>query len=155
MRLLEMEPAANSDFLVTIEQSGETVLQEIYFTTFSGVEVNSTRPKFVDGMTNVRRTAQTGSQEVADVTISKPFDPDKDGALIAWIEKNQRSGDHFQMLVRPVRRAEDIEFRGQKAFRLSDCRIMKSMYPGAVDVFGGDSVATVSITASVTQSTFS
>lgn len=154
MRLLEIEPAASSDFLVTIEQNGEAALQNIYFTNFSGVEVTSTRPTFSDGMTNIKRRAQTGSHEVADVTISKPFDPDIDGPLISWIERNQQTGDHFQMLVRPVRRAEQVEFRGQKAFRLSDCRIMRAMYPGAVDTGGGEAVATISIVASVTQATF-
>lgn len=154
MRLLELEPAANSDFLVTIEQNGEAALQNTYFTTFSGVEVSSTRPQYTDGMTNIKRTAQTGSHSVQDVTISKPFDPDKDGALIEWIEKNQQSGDHFQMLIRPVRRSDQVEFRGQKAFRLSDCRIMRAMYPGSVDTSGGDSTAMISIVASVTQATF-
>jgi hypothetical protein len=144
-----LNPTSAADFLCTIEG-----LPETYFTNFSGITKTFTRPEYADGLTARKRKAQTGSSMVEDMELSKPYDPDVDSALIDWITTHE-DGTYFQALIRPVKRNGNIEFRGAKAFRLSNCRIMKASYPGEVNSSGGDQVSMIVIGFSCEEATYS
>jgi hypothetical protein len=148
-KLQTINPTSSADFLVTIEG-----LPDTYFSTFSGITETFTRAEFADGLSAKKRKAQTGSSMVEDCELSKPFDPDLDGALFTWLD-TRRDGTYFQVLVRPVRRSKEVEFRGTKAFRLANCRLMSASYPGNVDSAGGDTVSVVNFKFSVEEATFS
>lgn len=148
MKLENINPVSNADFLVTIEG-----LPETYWSKFSGVKENYNRPTYADGLSAKKRKAQTGSREVDDCTLSKPFDPEKDAPLLQWIE-DHTDGTPFDVLVRPVKRGKNLEFRGTKALRLSTCRLSSSSVPGEVDAAGGDQVAMVEIVFSVEETLY-
>lgn len=151
MKLQNINPTSAADFLVTIDS-----LPEDYFTKFSGITETFTRPEYSDGLSAKKRKAQTGSSMIEECELSKPFDPDndsKDAAFFAWLE-TKRDGTYFQVLVRPVIRNADIEFRGTKSFRLSNCRLSSASYPGSVDSSAGDQVSTVTIKFSVETASY-
>lgn len=142
MKLQDINVASSADYLITAEG-----LPDVYFSTFSGVVENYERAKFYDGYAARQRTAATGSATIDDVTFTKEFDPVKDVVLIDWI-KSLQDGKQVNFTVRPVKRGNDVEFIGTKAWKLSLCRLMKASYPKA-DVSAPTDVSMIEVVFSV------
>ncbi|MBD2060508.1 hypothetical protein H6F88_31700 [Oculatella sp. FACHB-28] len=147
VRLDDIQPISNADYLMTIEGL------DAYWTEFSGIQVNYTRAKYNDGLSNVEGTTSGGKKVYQDVTISKPFDPEQDAAVIQWIQSRE-DGSTFDMTVRPVRKEAGQYFRGNRAWRLSGCRIMNANYLSAVDTNGGDEVSMIGFTFTLQSAVF-
>lgn len=148
VKLDQRNPITTADALVTIEGVPG------YFSNFSGVKYNVSRPQYSDGLTNIKRAAGSGSVEYEDVTLDRSFDPEVDGVLIDWCEQAKCSLEGSDITVRPVRRCDGITQRGDRAWRLSGCRL-KSFESFEVDTADGDSVVMISIAFSVEQADFS
>ncbi|MGJ3244939.1 MAG: hypothetical protein ACFE0I_02560 [Elainellaceae cyanobacterium] len=148
MKLANINPVSNADWLITIEGLGDT-----YWSTFSGLEKTINRPKFSDGQTAHNRTAATGRSEYSDVTISKVHDPEKDDPVIQWILDHE-DGTEFDCTARAVKRGRTLEFRGRKAIKMSKCKIASYRIPGSVDTSDGSNTATLEISFSVDQSAY-
>ena len=149
MRLSDENPASSADWLVTMD-----ALPDTYWQKFSGVVETISRPTFADGLSAKKRKVATGTSEYDDVTLSKSFDPEKDGAILAWADEKKRSGEKFGIVVRPVKRNKDVEFRGNKSFRISGAQLIKISAPAATDSAGGDQVSMVELVFSVEESVY-
>ncbi|AFY49007.1 hypothetical protein Nos7524_3207 [Nostoc sp. PCC 7524] len=152
MRLQDINPQSNSDYHITIEG-----LNNIYWTQFSGIKVNYSRPKYNDGLSNVMRSADGGTKEYEVVTISKPYDPEKDQPALDFI-KQREDGSPFNMRLRPVRRVTNAQgtntFRGNKAWDLFGCRISSWSCPGNVDTSDGSQTSTLEIQFTIDSAEF-
>lgn len=147
MKLQQLEPSSSADYLMTAEG-----LPNVYFETFSGVVKTHDRPKFRDGYSAQQRTAATGSTMYDDIVLGKSFDPERDYALIDWAE-GLADGKQVSFTVRPVKRNTDVEFRGDKAWKLSACRILKIEMPKG-DVNAPTDVSIITLTFSVDIAVF-
>lgn len=157
MRLDSISPIANSEFLITIEglNQGGT---PIYWTTFSGVKANYKRATFNDGLSNMTRTTDGGTKEYQTVTISKPHDPEKDGPVFDFI-KQREGGDIFDLTLRPIKKVSNAQgsntFRGNKAWKLTGCRIASWMCADGIDTADGTKTVMLQIEFSVESAEFS
>jgi hypothetical protein len=144
IRLQQKNPLTNADAVVTVEGVAG------YWTKMSGLAETVSRAMYSDGSTNRKRYATSGSSEIDEVTISRPFDPDNadDQAAYEWA-KSVRCGDTFQVQVRPVRRCDGVEQRGSKALFFYGCRLTKLEFMNSMDTGAGDSVVELSVTYSV------
>lgn len=139
MRLNDISPLANSEVLLTIEglNTGGT---PVYWTEFSGIKVSRKSAKFSDGLSNTIRTTEGGMKEYDNITISKPYDPEKDEAVIAFLKANE-GGSLFDFRLRPIKRVSNTngtnEFRGNKAWDLTGCRIESYTIADGVDTGDG------------------
>lgn len=129
IKLDRRDSITNADFLVTVANlSG-------YFSKFSGIKKKFSRSTYSDGLSNIKRVAQSGAIEFEPITISKAFDPIQDDALITWLTQHE-CGELFDVTVTPIKRCNGIEKRGTKAWYLSNCRVME--YDAATDTDTGD-----------------
>lgn len=142
VRLDDRNPMSNADVLMTIEGLAG------YWSEFSGVKKKYNRPTYSDGLANVKRTAQSGSSEFENVTISKAHDPEKDDPIFEFI-KERECGSTFNMTIRPVKRCNGVEFRGNKAWHLSGCRVLEWSCLEDTDTASGEDVAKITIVFSV------
>lgn len=150
MRFEDINPVSAADWLMTTEGL------EVYWARFSGFKENFTRPTFADGLSAKKRKAQTGTSEIEDATLEVPFDPEKPEhiALIQWII-DHKDGTPFDHVLRPVKRNNEIEFRGSKSLRLANCRLMSYSFPGEIDVnTGGENVGMITMTFSIESGDF-
>lgn len=115
IRLEDRAPLNNSDGLATIEGVPG------YFSKFSGVSFKINRGKHTDGLNNVVRPLPGGQVEYEDFTLTRTFDPTKDGPLLEWSEVAKGAIDGKDVTVRPVKRTNGTEFVGTKAWRLYGC----------------------------------
>ncbi|MBD2168061.1 hypothetical protein H6G04_27120 [Calothrix membranacea FACHB-236] len=147
MRLQDLSPISNSDFLITIAG-----LNNIYWTTFSGVKVSYKRASYNDGLSNTTRMAEGGTKEYQPVTVSKPYDPEKDQPAIDFIKRHE-DGSIFDLVLRPVKKVTNTQgtdtFRGNKAWYLSGCRISSWSCAEGVDTADGSKVTTLQIEFSI------
>ena len=150
VRLEPKNPLTTADSLITIEGVPG------YFSTFSGVQISFSRPQYSDGLSAVKRSAASGTKEVSDVTVSRAFDPESadDVALLAWVREYE-GGEAFNLTVRPVKRTAGIEFRGNRAWYLSGCRIKTWSTFENIDTGSGEGVVMVSLTFTVEDAVFS
>jgi hypothetical protein len=148
VKLDDRNPMSNADVLLTIEGL------EGYWTEFSGVKKKYSRPKYSDGLSATKRTAASGSGEYENVTIAKPFDPEKDAPILDWI-KTKECGETFDFTLRPVKRCNGMEFRGNRAWSLSGCRIEEWSNLEDLDTGSGEEVAMISIVFSVENAVYS
>jgi hypothetical protein len=148
MKLQDIEPASSADYLVTADG-----LPEVFFTMFSGVVKNFERATFVDPYAAQKRTARTGSTAHDDVTLATPYDPEKSLPIIDWLISLE-DGRQTSITVRPVTRSNEMVFRGDKAWKLSMCRLKKATYPKA-DLNAPQDVSMIEAVFSVDISTFS
>jgi hypothetical protein len=146
MRLDNINPINNADFLLTIEGLGNGGTPT-YWTEFSGIRYGRKSSKFSDGLSNVVRTTEGGLKEYQNVTIGKPYDPEKDQAVIDFIKQHE-CGDSFSFRLRPIKRLCNSvgvnEFRGSKAWDLTGCRIENVSIGEGIDT--SDGTRTVMIT---------
>jgi hypothetical protein len=148
VKLQDINPMSNADTLLTIEGL------KGYWTTFSGIKKKYKRPKYSDGLSALNRTAASGSSEYEDVTIGKPYDPEKDDATIDFL-KEKEAGDAFDFSLRPVKRNKGLEFRGNKAWHLSGCRVSEWSILEDVDTGDGEKVAMIKIVFSLEDASWS
>lgn len=141
-RLDDINPMSNADVLMTIEGLPG------YWTEFSGIKKKFSRPKYSDGLSNTKRTAASGSSEYEDVTLGKPHDPEKDDAILSFLETNE-CGEPFDFSLRPVKRCQGVEFRGTKSWNLSGCRITEWSILEDIDTGDGEKVAMIKLVFSV------
>lgn len=136
MKLSQKQPATNADALITIEGVAG------YWETFSGLEETISRAQFSDGQSNRKRFTTSGSSELAECTISRSFDPEDSDDIAAydWAQA-RKCGDVFQVQVRFVKRCGDVEFRGERALYLYNCRITKISFMSGFDTGAGDDTA--------------
>jgi len=142
MKLDDRNPMTSADVLITIEGVPG------YFSEFSGVKKNVSRPDYSDGLNAIKRKAGSGTISFDDITIAKAFDPEKDGDLVLWCDRMMQSIDTQDITLRPVKRDGGVAQRGSKAWningRVSTYSTMESM-----DTNDGGSVAKMAITFSV------
>jgi hypothetical protein len=148
MKLRDIEPASSADYLLTAEG-----LPETYFESCTSPEKEFERAMFRDGFSAQEQTAATGSTKFTDLTIAKSFDPEQDAALIKWIE-GLEGGKYASFTLRPVRRNLEVQFRGDKAFRPSRCRLKKATYP-KFDVNAPTDVSMITLVFSVSVFAYS
>ncbi|UKO99363.1 hypothetical protein [Nostoc sp. UHCC 0870] len=153
MRLNPISPVNNADFLITIEG-----LSSVYWTQFSGVKASFKRSTFNDGLSNATRTTEGGNKEYQTVTISKPHDPETDGPVFDFI-KQKEGGTNFDLTLRPVKRVSNAQgtdtFRGNKAWRLTGCKISSWMCADGIDTADGTKTVMLQIEFSVETAEFS
>ena len=149
MRLQQKDPMTNADVLTTVEGVPG------YWSKMSGLSETVSRAMFSDGQSNRKRYATSGSSEIAEVTIARPFDPEnaEDQAAYEWAQ-SVRCGDPFQVQARPVRRCKGVEQRGSKALFLYGCRLTKIDFLQSMDTSAGDSIVELTITFSVDDYAF-
>jgi T4-like virus tail tube protein gp19 len=115
IRLEDRSPLNNSDGLITIEGVPG------YFSKFSGVSFKVNRGKHTDGLTSVSRPLPGGKTEYEDFTLSRTFDPAKDGPLLEWAEIAKGTIQGKDVTARPVVRNNGVEPIGTMAWRLYGC----------------------------------
>lgn len=150
MRILQESPLSQADFLITVEG----LPPEIYFHTCSEIKKEFLRPEHVDGRSARKRRSKYGSSQIADVTIGKAFDPDKDDAIVAFLRERE-DGEHFSIQVKPVRRSKEILPAGSRVIQLVNCRLLSYTVPNQVDLATGDSLVMLEFTVSVEDVSYS
>lgn len=156
MRLNDISPIANSEVLLTIEglNLGGT---PVYWTEFSGIKVTRKSAKFSDGLSNVMRTTDGGVKEFDNITISKPYDPEKDEVVVDFIKAHE-NGEIFDFRLRPIKRVSNIngtnEFRGNKAWDLTGCRIESYTIADGADTSDGGNTLKLQIEFSLDSAEF-
>ncbi|HMA79028.1 MAG TPA: hypothetical protein VKP88_07950 [Candidatus Paceibacterota bacterium] len=119
--MARLKAVTQHDFLVTIAE-----LQG-YWSTFSGIEIESESETYNDGITKTNRTV-LGAMEIANVTLEKPFDPVSDATLVERLMTLRYEAQDITVTVEPVRRTpQGPERNGQKSFTLYGCQIVKFM----------------------------
>ncbi|ALF55622.1 hypothetical protein ACX27_26720 [Nostoc piscinale CENA21] len=152
-RLDNINPIANSDYLLTVE--GISVDgSPVYFTTFSGVKFTRSAAEFNDGLSNNKRYVEGGLKSYQNITISKPHDPEKDQTIIDFL-KTKEDGSKFSFRARPMLKTatgnESNTFRGTKAWECSGCDLVSWMCADNVDTADGAQVAKLTIEFRVEQ----
>jgi hypothetical protein len=155
-RLDNINPINNSDFLLTIEglNTGST---PVYWTEFSGIKYGRKSSKFSDGLSNVVRTTEGGMKEYQNITIVKPYDPEKDEAVLNFL-KEKENGSSFDFRLRPIKRVTNgqgsNEFRGNKAWDLTGCRVESYTIAEGIDTADGSKTTMIKVEFSVESAEF-
>lgn len=94
-----------------------------YFTKFSGVEATRPVATFADGYSPTKQK-RVGQTEYSNITISKPYDPTQDGALVALLDSYCEGEDTnlITITVTPIKVCNNIERKGNTTFTLLGCR---------------------------------
>ena len=150
VRLDDRNPMTTADVLVTVAGLAG------YFSTFSGINVSFSRPTYSDGLSAVVRSAASGTKTIADVSISRSFDPlnADDEALLQWITTYE-GGAPFDTQVRPIKRDNGVEFRGNKSWSLAGCRIKAWETVSGLDTGSGSDVVKIMLTFTVETAVWS
>jgi hypothetical protein len=143
-KLSNKNPMTNADMLCTVEGVAG------YWSQMSGLDESISRARFSDGESNRKRYATSGSSELAEITISRPFDPEdaEDLAAYDWAQ-SVKCGDIFQVQVRPVKRCNGVEFRGNKALFYYGCRLTNIKFMSDMDTGSGENVVMLTVTFSL------
>lgn len=145
-RLSNFNPINNADFLLTIEGLTSAGVP-VYWTEFSGIKFKRKDAEYNEGLTNQLLYTEGGIGSYDNVTLAKPYDPDKDEDLFAWILAN-KNGASFSFRLRPVKRmntgSNGIEFRGKKAWELTG-KLIGYMFAEGINTADGASVTKLSI----------
>ena len=113
---LKVVPITKSDFLVKIPE-----ISEAYWTNFSGVSGSAQSTDYSDGL---RRELHkiVGPRQIADVTLSKPYNPVNDLPIIQWWQAwCNASGKENTVMIQPVNYCPDPEPYGS-AVTLLGCK---------------------------------
>lgn len=95
-------PITEADFLVTIEG-----ISQAHWETCSGVTDSTNVTEYSDGQSN-RLHKLIGPRQVENVTLSKPYNPEADKALIAWWKRwCSANGEEVTITMQPVRYCPD------------------------------------------------
>lgn len=144
VRLVQKDPMTNADVIITVDGVPG------YFTKMSGLTENISRAMFSDGQSNRKRYASSGSSEIEEITINRPFDPDNTADQTAYgFFQAARCGRPFQVQVRPVRRCNGVEQRGTRALFLYGCRVTKINFLEGMDTGAGDQIVELAISFSL------
>ncbi|HEY9835421.1 MAG TPA: phage tail protein [Vampirovibrionales bacterium] len=99
---LKVIPITEGDYLVTIEG-----IAQAYWETFSGVSDTTQVTEYSDGRSN-RLHKLIGPRQVENVTLTKPYNPIQDKAIIEWWRKwCSANGEEVTITVQPVRYCPD------------------------------------------------
>lgn len=112
-----LRPVSKSEFLVTIAN-----LQG-YWTQFSGIDDSHETSEYSDGISNRKRTVR-GQAKAADVTLSKPFDPELDAAIVDFYKNWCEQDDELSISVQPIKRCGGIEQRGNRKLTMQGCKLL-------------------------------
>lgn len=141
-----IKPVTNADFVITladVTSSGvlSTNSERIYWTQFSGIKVNYKRATYTDGLSAVMRTTSGGVKEYQNITIGKPYDPDKDQAVITWIKEKESSENTFNVSLSVVKRVSTgtgtTDIDAKRTWNLTGCRIMTWSVGDGIDTSDG------------------
>lgn len=153
MRLDNVNPIANSEFLLTVEGL-TTSGTPAYFTTFNGIKFQRADAEFSDGLSVAARYTEGGKTSFQNVTIGKPFDPDVDSDVIAFLNL-KKDGTKFSFRVRPVKKSgtgNDAQmFRGTKAWELTGCSLVGWTWGENIDTGDGGQTVMLNIEFRVEQ----
>ena len=95
---LKVIPITEADYHVTIEG-----ISDAYWETFSGVNDTTQTTPYSDGRSN-RLHKHRGPRQVEDVTIAKPYNPEKDAPIIEWWRAwCSANGEEVTITIQPVR----------------------------------------------------
>lgn len=148
--LANINPISNSDFTISL-----TALPNIYWTTFSGIKTTHKRATYSDGLSQIERMTAGGTKAYANITITKPYDPESDDAINSFIESNE-GGLPFDMSITPIKRKStgEVEGRGTKSWKLTGCRLASSERMAGVDTADGSKTMVTSLEFSYESVTF-
>jgi hypothetical protein len=95
---IKVIPITEADWLVTIEG-----ISEAFWQTFSGISDSTGVTEYSDGQSN-RLHKLIGPRQVENVTLTKPYNPIGDKALIEWWKRwCSANGEEVTITVQPVR----------------------------------------------------
>lgn len=113
-----LQPLMMSSYRVTSPN-----FPEAYFTKFSGIESTRSVATFSDGFSATKQK-RVGATEYSNITLSKPYDPVTDDALISLLDNycEGEEGKLISVTVTPVKVCNNIERKGKTTFNLLGCR---------------------------------
>lgn len=153
-----IKPVSNSDFVITmagLTSNGVAGVNaaRIYWTQFSGIKVNYKRSTYTDGISAVIRTTSGGVKEYQNVTIGKPYDPDKDSTIITWIKMIESEDVTFQTSLSVVKRVTSVngttDIDAKRTWVLSGCRIINWSVGEGIDTSDGTKTVMLTVEFSV------
>ncbi|MBD2196613.1 MULTISPECIES: hypothetical protein [Calothrix] len=127
-----LRPVANSDYLIASPEIGSN----IYWTKFSGLKVSFKRPQFNDGLSNKMLTGEGGTQEYQPVTLSKPYDIDRDQSVFDFFNR-YKGGEEFTLTLTPIKYVNGSSTQGAKSLTLYGCRVSNLTWGGNIDTSDG------------------
>jgi hypothetical protein len=152
--LNNINPISNSDYVIQV-----TEMKGVYWTEFSGIKASYSRAEYNDGLSQLTRTASGGNKKYETVTISKPYDPDKDSVVDQFIS-DYEGGEFFNLNLTPVRFAKgntggrsEIAATANKGWSLSGCRLLNWSCAEGVDTADGSKTLMYKLEFSVEQAT--
>ncbi|MEA5603710.1 hypothetical protein [Nostoc sp. UHCC 0252] len=148
--LSNINPIANSDFTINL-----TAIPNVYWTTFSGIKTTHKRATYSDGQSQVERMTSGGTKAYANITVSKPYDPETDDVINSFIADHE-DGLSFDMSVTPIKRKStgEIESRGTKSWKLTGCKLASSELMAGVDTGDGSKTVITTLEFSFESATF-
>ena len=123
---MTLKPILQKQFLVIIDK-----LQATYWTKVTRPKKSRETADYNDGQTGTIKKV-LGFTSLDNVTLSKPFDPEKDKAITDWLtqmDKNVGNGERFSVSIQPV--AADTQGTVIKGatFTLTGCQIVSFSAP--------------------------
>jgi hypothetical protein len=135
-----LKPLTQSEYLVTIaDVTG-------YFTECSGLEETFETSEFSDGLSKRLRKVR-GISQIEDVELTKPFDPEIDGAILELCQEYCELERELTVTIQPIKRCGEIRQYGNKKMTLLGCKLI-GVKGFEVDTTSND-VSTLTITLSV------
>lgn len=104
-------------------------LPTTYFTKVSGLQESYDETEYNDGEKG-RLFVHVGFMKIDKVTLSKPFDPAQDVALIQWYQGQKTNRQPFTVTIQPV--SADLNgspIAGAKTLTLTGCTVTRMKYP--------------------------
>lgn len=120
---MNLHPIQQRQFLVFIDGV------QAYFTKVTAPKETRPRSNYNDGEKGLTRK-HIGFLELDDVTLSKPFDPAQDKALIQWWEEQKKNPQPVTVTIQPVNTdVEGTPIQGAGTLVLTECVAAEFTYP--------------------------
>lgn len=124
--MANLKPVQQRQFLVTIDGL------QAFFTKATAPKETRGSSTYNDGETGITRK-HLGFLELDDVTLSKPFDPAQDKALVEWWNKQKEDPSNVTVSIQPVKAdTKGSPIPGASTLMLTECQVASFTYP-AVD----------------------
>lgn len=123
--MANLKPILSSQFLVTVDGI------QGYWTKVSSPKDNRAEVKYNDGQTGFTRTL-LGFVTREKVTLSKPYDPAADRALITWYKEKMANGasQPFVVTIQTVNAdTQATPLAGAPTIILTQCQLASFKYP--------------------------
>lgn len=134
----KLTPVMQSQFRVTMPN-----LPNTYFTKVGGLQRQRDVTELGDGYSN-DPVQVVGRVKASQITLSKPFDPTKDQALIDLFENWCEGDGSYTISITPVKICKNVEKAGLAIVCL-DCKPIGLKYPD-VDADANTSAAMIELT---------